>query len=66
MSFCFSSSRLFSRTLLRFDKFDVSTTVEILVVKDMLVFSPCELIRRLLKSTKGISFVLKEMIYLNF
>ena len=48
---------IFYRTLLRFDKFDISTTVEILVAKHISVFSSCELTGRLLKSTKGISCV---------
>ena len=47
------------RTLLRFDKFDLSATV----VEDISVFSFCGLIRRLLKSTKGISCVERHDIW---
>ena len=46
--------------LLRFDKYDVSTTVEILVAENIL---SCELIKWLLKSIKGISCIERDEIW---
>ena len=60
LSSCFSCSRSFSETLLRFVKFDVSVKGEILVAEDIPVFSSPELVGRSVKSIKGIYSVERD------